>query len=261
MLKIFIYNEVQDQWVEENTHLLYHDLVAFIDKDQNVIYLWNGPKSTKDKLKKGENSIHKLLRDFTNINFQIKKLNKDFPPQVTNRLDSLLDTAKKEKELANYQYSHFFTIRIHSLISIVTLILPIITFILLGSSLFWDNIGSDFIIKASNYNTWLILAIIPLIISLFLFISQLIIAVFEYDISIIIFSSISIVLSISLLFYLQQGVFLFQFQEESTSSLYYIAKLDIYLFLLVIGLTIGLFEIPNIIKTLNFLKTYKKFIF
>lgn len=261
MLKIFIYTEQQDKWVEESTHLLYHDLVAFIDKDRNIIYLWNGPKCTKDKLKKGKKSIHKLLRDFTDINFQIKKLNKDIPPHIKNRLENLLDTSKKEKELANYQYSHFFTIRLHTIISIVALILPIVSFIILSSSLFWENVGNDFLIKASNYNIWLISALIPLIISLLLFISQLIIAVYEHDTSIIIFSSTSIVLSISLLFYLQQGVFLFQFQEASTYFLYYIAKLDIYLFLLMIGLAIGLFEIPNIIKTLNFLSTYKKFIF
>jgi hypothetical protein len=236
-------------------------VVAFIDKDQNIIYLWNGPKCTKDKLKKGKKAIHKLLRDFTDINFQIKELNKNIPPHVKNRLENLLDTATKEKELANYQYSHFFTIRFHTIISIVALILPIVSFIILSSSLFWESVGSDFLIKASNYDIWLNLAIIPLIISLLFFILQLIIAIYEHDNSIIIFSSISILLSISLLFYLQQGVFLFQFQEVSTYSLYYIAKLDIYLFLLVIGLAIGLFEIPNIIKTLKFLSTYKKFIF
>ncbi|TFG16841.1 MAG: hypothetical protein EU531_05145 [Promethearchaeota archaeon] len=261
MLKVFIFYEEKNKWIEEHSHLLYHDFAAFIDEDTKLIYLWNGPKSTKERLKKGTEVLYRLIQQFAETDFQIKKLNKKIPSHIKSCLENYLEVAKKEEKIADYQYSQFFTIRIHALISIISLILPIIVFVILASSLFWDTLGNDYIISANNYNNWLLMAFILLVICLLLFIPQLIIAIYEYDKAIIVFSSISMIISISLLVYLQQGIFLFQFQESSTPTLYYITKIDIYLFLLLISSAIMLFEIPNFIKTVNFLATYKKFLF
>jgi len=130
----------------------------------------------------------------------------------------------------------------------------------LSFSLLWESVGSSYLVYSNNYNIWLLLGKIPIFISLILFAFILTIAIYEYEITIIILSSMSIIICISLLLYLGQGIFLFQFQEGYTSVLYYIAKIDIYIFLIVTGLSIAIFEIPNFMKTISFIFTYKKFI-
>ena len=261
MLKIFIYYEEQDKWVEEHSHLLYHDFAAFIDEDNKVVYLWNGPRCTRERSKKGSKAIYNIIYNYTEENFQIINLKKQIPPHVKSRLDEMLEVAEKEEQKADYHYSHFSTIRLHFFLTIISLILPIITLFILNSSLFWDSVGNTYIIYAEFYSNWLSCTYIFILICFILLIPQLILAVYEYDKSIIVFSATSIIICISLLIYLQQGIFLFQFQEISTPELYYINKIDIYLFLLLISSSIMLFEIPNIIKTINFFMTYKKFIF
>jgi len=260
MLKIFIYYEEQDKWVEEHSYLLSHDFAAFIDEDAQIIYLWNGPQSTRERLKKGTKALHEIINNYAENRFQVINLQKKIPSDLKSRLEKILKITKKEEEVVDYHYSHFFTIRLHSIFSIICLLLPIIALIILNSSLYWDSIGNNYIVYANDYNNWLSFTFMSLLASLIFFIPQLIMAVYEYDISIIVFSSTSIIICISLLLYLQQGIFLFQFQEQSTQSLFYIAKIDLYIFLLLVSLVILLFEIPNIIKTINFLMKYKKFI-
>ena len=261
MLKIFIYYEEKDKWVEERSHLLYHDFAAFIDEDSNTIYLWNGPRCTRERLKKGSKSLYNLINIYTESNFKIINLKKKIPSYVKSRLNELLQVTKKEEQSRDYQYSHFLTIRIHFVLSVISLILPLIVLLILGSSLFWHSLGNNYVVNAVNYNSWLSSAFILILICLMVFIPQLIIAVYEFDKSIIVFSSTSIIICISLLLYLQQGIFLFQFQEISTPTLYYINKIDIYLFLFLTSSSILLFEMPNIIKSISFLAIYKKFIF
>lgn len=261
MFKIFIYYEEQDKWVEERSHLLYHDLAVFIDEDSKVIYLWSGPKCTRERSKKGSEALNSIIETYTEKSFQVKNLNKKIPTRIKSVLKNLLEITEKEQQLQEYQYSHFITIRLHFILSIICLILPIFAILILGSSLFWDSIGTAYLINAIYYNNWLSSANIFNLVCLILFIPQLIISIYEYEKSIIVFSSISIIICISLLLFLQQGIFLFQFQEISTPNLYYINKIDLYLFLLLISSSILLFEIPNTIKTISFLRIYKKFIF
>ena len=61
MLKTYIFNEPNKRWVEENTSLLYHDLCAILDEERKIIYLWNGPKSSKERLNKGYKLLENLI--------------------------------------------------------------------------------------------------------------------------------------------------------------------------------------------------------
>ena len=261
MIKIFIYYEKENKWIEERSSLLYHDFVAFIDEDTKIIYLWNGPQGTKVKRKKGTEALNDLINIYTNVKFQVINYNKKSPSHIKNKLNELLKLTKKEQELVDYQYSHFITIRLHSFLSIITVILPIIILFILGYSFFWDKIGNNFMINARNYNNWLSSASILLLICLLLFIPQLVMGAYEFDKPIIVFSSTSIIICISLLFYLQQGIFLFQFQEPSTLNVYYISETDIIIFFFLILSAILLLEIPILINTIKFFSTYRKFIF
>lgn len=261
MIKVFIYYEKENKWIEEPSNILYHDFVALIDEETKIIHLWNGPQNSKEKKKKGIEAVNDLINTYTDIAFQVKNFNKKSPSHIKNKLNKLLELTKKEQELADYQYSHFITIRLHSFLSIITIILPITVLFILGYSLFWDKIGNNYIINARNYNNWISSASILLFICLLLFIPQLIMGACEFDKPIIVFSSTSIIICISLLLYLQQGIFLFQFQEPSTANMFYISETDIITFLFLILFAILLLEIPILINTIKFFSTYKKFIF
>ncbi|TFF90466.1 MAG: hypothetical protein EU548_02870 [Promethearchaeota archaeon] len=261
MLRIFIYHEDQDKWVEERSHLLHHDLAAFIDEDEKIIYLWNGLESTKDKLKKGRKALLHLLKVYTENSYQINTIKKKIPPHLKLYLEHLFADTKKEQKAKDYRYSHFSTIRIHFLLSLITLVLPLVALFILNSSLFWEASEYSYIISSEAYNGWWLSIFIIIMISLLLFIPQLAMSVYERDQPIMFFSITSIIICVSFLVYLQQGIFLFQFQPLSTPNLFYIAKSDIYWFVLLTISAIMLIEIPNFIKTINFLITYKQFIF
>ena len=53
MLKTYIFDEANKKWIEEPSSLLYHDLCALLDEDRNIIYVWNGQKSSQERLKVG----------------------------------------------------------------------------------------------------------------------------------------------------------------------------------------------------------------
>jgi len=90
---------------------------------------------------------------------------------------------------------------------------------------------------------------------------MMIIGIIEIEYQVIIFSLLGVLVCSGLIIYLQQGLFLFLFQEGSSSSIYYIRQNDIVEFLIIIGMGILVFEIPNAIKLILFIKIYRKFVF
>jgi hypothetical protein len=90
---------------------------------------------------------------------------------------------------------------------------------------------------------------------------MIIIGIIEVEYQVIIFSLIGVLVCSGLGIYLQQGIFLFLFQEGSSSSIYVITQNDVIEFLTVVVLGIIVFEIPNVIKLISFVKIYRKFVF
>jgi len=82
MLKTYIFNESTDSWIEEHSILLYQDLCIFLDEERNKIYIWNGPKSSKEKLEKGKESLVKLISNYPNRQLEIEILSKKIPALI-----------------------------------------------------------------------------------------------------------------------------------------------------------------------------------
>jgi len=232
-----------------------------LDEERKIIYLWNGPKSSKERLNRGFKLLDNLMSNYPHIQFQLSILKKDIPDYIQNKLDLMLKEIKQEDEREYRKFTRFITIRLYLIFLLVALILPILSALNLGSSLSWPNIGNNFEVSADLYSNWLYISYILIVISLISFVIITAIGLFEIEHQAIVFSLLGVIICSGIAFYLQQGVFLFLFQEGSTASIYYINQNDIFIFLIVIITAIMIFELPNAIKLVSFIIAYMKYIF
>ncbi len=260
MLRTFIFDESKSHWIEEEQSLLSQDICAILDEEKVILYLWNGPKSKKKKFRQAYKELKLLVANYPELNIQLVMSKKNFPMQIQNRLDTFLDSMNSRKRV-NLKFSRFTTIRIYSLSIIITVLLPILSFLNLSTSFFWSRFLGNYEINSSSYTNWINFSKIITIITLIFFIINTLIGVIEYENQVIVFSINSIIISIGMVIYLNQGIFLFLFQEGSTPVTYFILPRDIFIFLLLNLTALLIFEIPNIYKLISFFKTYRKFIF
>jgi hypothetical protein len=90
---------------------------------------------------------------------------------------------------------------------------------------------------------------------------MILIGIIEIEQQAIVFSVLGALICTGIIIYLEQGIFLFLFQEGSTSTVFYFRQDDIIEFLIVIMIGLLVFEIPNMIKLISLIKVYRKFIF
>jgi hypothetical protein len=258
MLRTFIFDESKSHWIEEDG-ILSHDICAILDEERETIYIWSGPKSKKSKFRKGYNQVKELISNFPDLNIQFVMVKKNFPIEVQNKIDVLFES--KKLETYKLQFSRFISIRIFSISIIVTVILPLLSLLNLSTSLFWSISNDTFQVNSTIYDIWINNSKLFIIITIILFSVNTIIGIIESENQVILISLIGIIISVGLIFYLNQGVFLFLFQEGSTLTQFIILKNDIFIFLLLNLSVMLIFEIPNIYKLISFFKTYRKFIF
>ncbi|MFX0106607.1 MAG: hypothetical protein ACFE75_14125 [Candidatus Hodarchaeota archaeon] len=240
--------------------MLSHDICAILDEEKEIIYLWSGPKSKRVNFRKGYSQVKELISSFPELNIQFVMAKKNFPIEIQNKIDSLLESIKLGKEKI-LEFSRFTTIRIYSISIILAVLLPILSFLNLSTSLFWPISNGTYQVNSSLYNTWINISKIITIITLILFSTNIVIGIIEKESQVIIFSLNGLIISVGLTLYLNQGIFLFLFQAGSTLTNYLILQEDIFVFLILNLIVILIFEIPNIYKLTSFFKTYRKFIF
>ena len=259
MIKTFIFDENKSQWLEEEHRFLSHDICAILDEDKETIYLWSGSKSSKDKFRKGYKQIKELIANFSDLSIQIVMVKKNFPNEIQEKIDSFVESMKigKKKVL---RFSRFTTIRIYSISILFVILLPILSFLYLSSSLTWSISNGIYQVNSTMYNSWIENSKFLIFITLILFSINIVIGIIENENQVIIFSLNGLIISIGLIFYLNQGIFLFLFQEGSTLTSYLILQTDIFIFLFVILIAMLIFEVPNLYKLISFFKTYRKFI-
>jgi len=261
MLRTYIFDEIKNNWIEEESNLLLHSLCVFLDEEEKKIYLWKGPKITKKRFQKGFESLRKVIASYPQTNFQLNVLANYIPSFIKEKLDVMLENAKQIEDMNRYKFTKIITIKLYFSFSLISISLPIISALILSSSLSWSIQGDNFSVSSSSYNNWIFISYILILISLITFILSLIIGIYEIESQVIIFSLIGLIICSGIILYLQQGIYLFLFQGGTTSSIYLIKKEDIFLFLLIIFTGIGIFEIPNIFKLISFIKTYRRYIF
>ncbi len=259
MLRTYIFNESKSNWIEEDQRLLLHDICIFLDEKNKKIYIWNGPKCSKEKSKKGYELAEELISKYSDSKLKLIILKKDIPINIENKVKSMLESTKKE-EVKSLLFSRLSTIRFYFIFLLGAIIIPIISLINLSLSLLWTVSNGNYVVSSVLYEMWINTSKILMIITLILFILNIIIGIIEIENQVIIFSIAGLIICIGLVIYLNFGIFLFLFQEDSTLTDYLISQQDISSFLFLNLIAILIFEIPNVYKFVTFLKIYRKFI-
>jgi len=260
MLRVFIFDDSKSQWKEEEHGLLSHDICVFLDEEKEMIYLWSGSKSTKKRYKKGYKQLKELTSNFPELNLQFILVRKNFPAEIQKKLESMLESAKRE-EGSTLIFSRFTTIRVFFIFLLGVIILPTISLLNLSTSLFWPISNLNHEVNSNTFKLWINISKILMLITIFLFLINLIIGITEMESQVIIFSFGGLAICVGIFFYLNFDIFLFIFQDGSTLTNFLILKSDLLFFILIITLSVLIFEIPNIYKLISFLKTYRKYIF
>ena len=260
MLRTFIFDDSKSQWREEEHSLLIHDMCVIMDEEKELIYLWNGSKSTKKRYKKGYVQLKELISTFPELKIQVILAEKNFPIEIQKKLEDMMESAKRE-EGSTLIFSRFITIRAFFVSLFGVIILPFISLLNLTTSLFWPITNLNLEVKVNTFKTWINISEILMILTIFFLVINLILGLIETENQVIVFSIIGLIICFGLLFYLNFDIYLFLFQSGSTLTNFYILKSDILLFIIINLISIFIFEIPNIYKFISFLKTYRKFIF
>ncbi len=255
MLRTFVFHEDKNSWIEES-QLLLHDIGAFLDEEKKKIYLWKGPKSTQEKLEKGYQHLLSSYKD----KIQIMILNEKIPSEIKEKVDEMLNSIIFEEE-ASLGFSRLSTIRLYFVLTLFLIILSVLNLLNLMRYVNWSNLEGKIVINATNYEIWLNISIILILICLIIFIINLIIGIVEIENQVITFSSIGVLICTGILLYLTQGIFLFLFQERSTSKSYVILQNDMLLFFILNCFAVLLYLIPNSYKIITFAKNYREYIF
>ncbi|MFX1390214.1 MAG: hypothetical protein ACFE9Z_09150 [Promethearchaeota archaeon] len=260
MLRTFIFDESKSHWIEEEQDILPHDICAILDEDQEILYFWSGQRSKKAKFRKAHKQLKALTSNFPELNIQLIMSKKNFPNEIHHKINLMLESSKLKINRV-LKFSRFTSIRIYTITLILAVFLPIFLLFYLGTSLSWESFYGNYQISNLLYNGWINNSKVLIIIIIILFSINLLLGIIENEHQVIIFSLIGIIISLGEILYLNQGIFLFIFQEGSTLTNYLISQKDIWVFLLLNLIAILIFEIPNIFKLLSFFKTYRKFIF
>lgn len=261
MKRTFIFNDEKDRWIEESEILLFQDLLAIFDEESSSIYLWKGPKIKEKKAKQGKKRLKELLSEKTEKKWTLYEDKNSFPSEIQKTLNSMLEPTKERRKIDRLNFSHFFTIRLCFLVLLGIVLFHTLSIISAVIPLFNPIGGSSLLITAAFYEFWLFGYQSFVVISLILCIINLLIAIYERDIELIIFSLIGIVVNIGITLYLQRGIFLFLHQPGSTSSLYLISLSEMIVFSILNLLALLLALLPHIYKLFNFVNIYWKFIY
>jgi len=260
MLRTFIFDESKSKWVEEEQQLLSQDICVLLDDEEEIIYLYRGLKTSKKRFKKGYKQLKDLISNFPDLKLQFMMVKKNFPTQIQEKIEFMLETAKKERSRI-LLFNRFVTIRIYFIFLLCVIILPIVSLLNLSSSLSWTFSDGNYEVTSNEFRLWIRYSEILTLITLICFIINLVIGIIEFENQVIVFSIVGLFICVGLFIYLNFDIYLFLFQEGSTLTNYLISSRDILYFILVNFISHLIFLIPNCFKLITFLKTYRKFIF
>jgi hypothetical protein len=262
MLKIYTYNKQRNVWIQEDQVLLLHDVGAIVDEKNNILYIWKGPKAKKEKIKSAKETLDVLLSKYPIKDFNVKELVPDkLPEHIKLYLEELLDPIKTLRKSEKYKFSKLITLRAYLLLTILILGLIFLYLGILSSSLFWPIQNNTTRVSEAIYLNWVRILQITNFVIFLLLISQLVLGIFEKDPEVKLFSIVGLMISIGIMLYLNQGVFLFLFQNGNDPDIYEILFVDLLIFIIINYLVIMIIFLLSVYKLYKFIKTYREFLF
>ncbi len=260
MLRTFIFDDSKSQWREEEHALLSHDMCVILDEEKELIYLWSGSKSTRQRYNIGYGQLKELISNFPELNIQLMLTKKNFPIEIQKKIEAMLESAKNEG-VSSLIISRFMTIRAFFISILAVIIMPIISLLNLSTALLWPISSINLEVQNTSFKSWINTSRIFIMLTILFLAINLIIGLIEVENQIIIFSLVGLIICFGLILYLNFDIYLFTFQSGSTLTIFYILKSEIIVFISINLFSVVIFELPSIYKFISFLKTYRKYIF
>ena len=145
--------------------------------------------------------------------------------------------------------------------SILTFILPLFSILNLLKFLSFPMASGITAIYSTDFSTIFTISSALTITTLLFFIFNVIIASYERDYKVAVLALTGVVTCIGIALYLSQGIYLFAFQPGWTATRYLILQIDLLAFFALNVFAVLLFEIPNLLKFISFVITYRRYIF
>lgn len=260
MLRAYIYNSDQDNWLEEE-NLLYHDICAILDEEKRIIYLWKGPQSSKQRFQRGHRALNKLMTNYKKGTLKMQVLEENAPTPIQEKIGKMLEMMKEAELAKGTKFSRLTTIKGYYYISLIEVILPFVLLLnFIGLTFLpWDGSG-NIQVNAALFDAWIVIALSIITIMGIGFLLLMITGFYEGDLQAGLYASASLVVSIGLYLYISQGEFLFVFQKGTTIAVYVLAVADLWRFIAIMAGVAALIEIPTLFKFLKFKKDYVEFL-
>jgi len=232
---LYILDLSKNDFVESES-LYPHDIALLIDNEERKVYFYSGVKSKEREQKIGIDLASKIIKKFKMFEFVL--LDNVIPLKVQAEIDEMIigdDILVKIERTLPMQISIYFGIGI----LILSLLIPILGFSIFG----WDKPEIIlYSVTASQFASYFDRLILISWIWFGITCAQLVCTIWSQKIYLVVCSLASTIITLGLVFYMNQRVLLFEFQSPLESNIYLIQRLDIILFWIWVLLgSIGIF--------------------
>jgi hypothetical protein len=211
ILTMFVYVFESTKWIE--TKKLYpHDIALILNPSEKTIYFWEGPRSKSDMKEEASALFDKLISKYPN--FKFTKLEKDIPQVIEEKIDMITD--KSYETMQKFDRSPIYSLYFYT--GLMCMIFPLIAYSFIFSPLGWNLSTTDpgmYSVSEVNYSAWVQISSNLVFTSIVLFIILTVFSFFTMKIFLITTSFIGVAVEFGVYFYVNLGVYLFDFQGTS----------------------------------------------
>lgn len=208
---MFVYVFESSKWIE--TKKLYpHDIALILDPTEKKVYFWEGPHSKSDKKVEASALFDNLITKYPN--FKFTKLKEEIPQGIEEKIEIITD--KSYETMQKFDRSPIYSVFFY--IGILCLIFLIIVYSFVFSPLGWNISTVDpgmYSVSENDYSAWIELSSNAVFIEIILFSILTVISFFTLKIFLISTAFIGTAVEIGVFYYLNLGVYLFDFQGIS----------------------------------------------
>jgi hypothetical protein len=186
-----------------------------LNPEKKEIYRWMGPKSLPKLRDDSEENIDQIIQKFPQ--FKLIKLDKKIPDDIQIEIDNVIDRSHESKQKFDRSppYTGFL------ILSYVVFIALCVSYSFILFPMGWDRYEggmSILIVNVLNFEMWNYSAKITIIITIVLFSLLFVTSVFTLKVFLISTSIIGIFIQVGTYFYVNLGIYLFDFQANSFQS-------------------------------------------
>ena len=220
LMFVYIFDAPTDQWVESES-LYLHDIALLIDTKAKKIHLWFGEKSEEKERDVATRKADEIMERYKSYEMIVLG-DSVVPLKIQSEIEILLGDSSITEKLARSK-----PMRMMSLFGYIGIILMMFMVLNNARMLLWESEGDTLLVNKWSFNDLFQISVIIMIVVAAVFLAQFIAAAATQKIFLMACAAASFGMVIGTLFYLAEGEFIFEFQDNSTINDYVIKTLHI----------------------------------